>query len=315
MPEEIKPNDQGTMQTITTTPEELHQAVGQAVQAATTELAVQVAEVAQDVKDVKGQLAEASAGAPIEATPETPKAPTEETAVQVAVAVQAIETATTALTDQVTELASHVQAVAEAAKTTPADEPPAETAAQTAEAIQAEIKTAIVDEVKMQVATQTPAASNGTTVKHLASVTKISSIAFVFLTIILSIGMTSFGILYMLERSQNNRLSAEMAEAQAQASAAMRELAQDLISIHLVKNFYMEAAIEDKIEGLYKEGLPEVKVIPMAYTDNAVIEEITDNLPESAKKLPYAEDLVKMELKRVANFAEREIPNRQKTDQ
>jgi hypothetical protein len=45
----------------------------------------------------------------------------------------------------------------------------------------------------------------------------------------------------------------------------------------------------------------------MSYVDPEVIKEVTYDLPDSVRKLPYAEELVMAELKKVADYAEREL--------
>jgi len=291
---------------IVTTHAELDKAVGKAVQG----LSDQVSELADKVQEV------VEAAKP-QTTEEAAPAEQTETAVQAVKDVQAQATEEiTAHADQAAEDAkAQVTATVEEAKVAIAEEIKTQVAAAKEEAqktddakeqVKTEIAAAIVEEVKTQVAAQAIAPTSEkiqadtVVVKQLASASKVHSYTSVLLTLIFAAGMMVFAVLYLQERSKS--------EQQAVSDAkTIRALSQDLVSIHMVKNENIEAAIQNKIDLLKAEGTPEAKAIPMAYIDDEVVKEVVSDLPASVKSQPYVDELAIFELRRFSAFAEKEL--------
>jgi|GEM_PF-5795336 len=219
------------------------------------------------------------------------------------------------LADQVAEVAQQVAQLTEEPTPILASEPPV-----TIEAVEQKVTEQISAALEQHEAkkieeakTQPEKTELSQVVSNLAPLIKSNSNSYVlaFLTLICAAGMIISSDLYVAEKSANAQAISQIAEDAAKSAALdaekIRDLAQDVVHIHLLKNENMELAIQKKMNALRKEDLPDFKAIPMSYVDPEVVKEVTYDLPDSVRKLPYAEELVLTELKRVASYAEKEL--------
>jgi hypothetical protein len=314
---------------IVTTPAELKEAVGEAVQAATTELADQVHATGEKIDEMAKQVQEIIetqvAPAPPDSAAEIPlvsasgaetpapqvsngvkaaiveevrnqiEAANAESAVLAAGSVQAQIQATVAETkDTVDAVKTLVTGIASQANTPSPAEP-----SPVVKAEEAAIVTGATAPMVLPINGKAETAA----VTHLISASKVQAYGSFILMIILSVGILVFAGLFINERAAS--------EQRAITDAKLtRELAQDVVNANLLKNENIETTIQKKIDSLKTQGLSDAKAIPMAYVDGEVIKEVANDLPISVKKLPYAEELVMTELKRISAYAERELDNK-----
>lgn len=323
-------------QAIIITPAELKEAL--------QPLADQVAEVAQQVAQLTEAAQQTEEVKPAETVEPEQQITTPEQAIEAVQAVMtetveqakaAVEEVTAAAMEEVKILVegipTQVQEAIEAAKAPVAEEPvPAPIAAGeplvTIEAVEQKVTEQIsvaLEQHEAKIAEEAKSPTEQTeisqVVSHLAPLIKSNSSSFVlaFLTIICAVGMIISSGLYMKEQAVSAEIASEAAKSAADDAEKMRLMAQDVVHIHLLKNDNMEQAIQNKMDFLKSqklpngESMPDYKAIPMAYLDPEVIKEVAYCLPDSVRKLPYAEELVLIELKRVASYAEKELSKEQ----
>ncbi|MFA6526295.1 MAG: hypothetical protein WCT26_02675 [Candidatus Buchananbacteria bacterium] len=258
----------------------------------------ELTEIVAELTDQVKAAVEVVNPAPIEETAQVPA--TLET-MQQEVTAQAAE-----VDEKMTSVIEEVQLVIEEVQhSTQQAEEKAEEARAHVEAKLEEIKVHVIEAMATQVIP--PAHSNGKleniVAKHMT----------LLILIIIATGAT-FAVLYFTERTKNSQLvenhqaeKAQLTEKYEKTITEMtqdiRNLSEDLVSMHIVKNENIESAIEKKIEQFATEGMSKAQAIPRAYIDPQVIEEATRYMPASVLKQSYVKDLILKQLQDISSFA------------